>query len=341
MYQYPFLRIAHVLFWLLYGTAEHISHVMYGENHWQGSLFAPMTAMICTAIFALIYERTEDRALVFRVPVLVSAGLVSVFIWHNLSRLLHYHITFEELLKSPFLNLWEGSSYSVLVILVWAGLFVSAHIHLQKKAQQEELLRIKSSARDAQLQQLLYQLNPHFLFNVLNSIDVAILQKENDTAHNMVVKLSRFLRSTLEHKFNNKIQLQQELDLLNNFVEIEQQRFHQHIQIKNHIQEAALTAFLPPLLLQPLMENAIKFSWHLGGKCTIELSASITQKHLKILLKNPYDASKVGSSAGTNTGLVNVANRLKLLYAENGQLQTFCNDGQFEVIVTLPLEVAL
>ena len=341
MYQFPILRIGHLLFWLLYGALEHISHTLYGENHWQGSLFAPMVAMLLTGMFALIYEKTEEKGWLLRIVALSLVGFVTVFITHNVTRVLHYHISLEALLDGDFLLWMSGSAYTVLLLLTWTGLFVSAYTFLQKKAQQEELALIKNTARDAQLQQLLYQLNPHFLFNVLNSIDVAILDKNNETAHQMVVKLSRFLRGTLAHKFQNKVTLEQELTLLSHFVEIEQQRFHQRIDIHNDIAPEALKAFLPPLLLQPLMENAIKFSWQLGSDCTIKLRATVENNNLKILLINPFDAAKASTVSGTNTGLANVGHRLQLLYGDNASLITNAQDGEFSALLQLPLEVAV
>lgn len=341
MYQYPILRVAHVLFWVLYAGLEHLSHIMYGENHWQGSLFASLVAMICTAALALVYERTVQKPIVLRVLALSAVGFVTIIVWHNLTRLLHYHISLEALINAPFIDWLAGSAYSVVLLVGWAGLFVSAYIYLEKKAQQEELQLIKSTARDAQLQQLLHQISPHFLFNVLNSIDVAILEKDNDTAHKMVVKLSHFLRSTLDQKFHNKITLKQELELLHHFVDIEQQRFHQHIQFKEQIQSESLKAFLPPLLLQPLVENAIKFSWQLGTDCIITLNVSINERLLNIAICNPCDATKSNAAAGTNTGLNNVRSRLALLYGENAYLRTRCVQQQFEAVLQLPLELAL
>lgn len=186
----------------------------------------------------------------------------------------------------------------------------------------------------------MYQLNPHFLFNVLNSVDVAILEKNNDTAHNMLVKLSQFLRSTLEHKFQNKIPLKQELAILQNFVAIEKQRFQQHIQVHYEIESTAKSAYLPPLILQPLMENAIKFSWNLGLDCTIELKASVENKLLCLVLTNPLADSFSTDNQGTNTGLENVQNRLSLLYGEEAKFNTVAKSGVFKVSIMIPLEVA-
>ncbi|MEW6983960.1 sensor histidine kinase [Colwelliaceae bacterium 6471] len=340
MYQYPILFIAHICFWLIYATFEHISHLLYGQNHWQGSLLASIVVMVATGFLAMIYERIREKPILFRMLSVLLIGVLVILVWHNITRVLHHHISIDELFQAPLLEWFEGSSYRILLILTWAGLLASAFNYLEKKAHQVEMLLVKSTAKEAQLQQLMYQLNPHFLFNVLNSVDVAILEKDNDAAHQMVIKLSRLLRTTLEHKFHSKIQLKQELELLEHFIEIEQQRFRQKIQFNYDIQPDALSAYLPPLILQPLMENAIKHSWNLGVDCKINLNAVIQEKQLCLSISNPVNEGSKAQPKGTNTGLENVTSRLGLLYGDDAKLHTMMNSDQFEVTVLIPLELA-
>ncbi|MDF2180361.1 histidine kinase [Aliiglaciecola sp. CAU 1673] len=318
---------------------EHVSHLLYGDNHWQGALFGPLFAMAFTGMMALYYERSSERPVIERVAVLLVLGLITLLFWHNLTRVLHYQIELDTLLQQPWLKWFSGGSYSFLLLLTWAAFYLGAFTYLDKKAQQKELENIKHTARDAQLAQLRYQLNPHFLFNVLNSIDVAILEKHNDTAHQMVVKLSAFLRSTLEHKLEHKIQLKQELDLLKSYVAIEQQRFHQQIDFQLEVDNTCLQAFVPPLLLQPLIENAIKFSWQLGKDCSIKLKACQQNDQLLIEIANAFSELHQGKSQGTGTGLANVKERLAVLYGKDAALKVTEQDGLFRVTVRLPWEV--
>jgi len=332
--------MAHILFWFIYAAIEHISHLIYGENHWQGSLFASLFMLISTALLALLYKLVENKAASLKYPLLLLVGLLVLVVWHNLTSILHAHTTLEELLQAP-LSVWlSGSSYRVLLIVAWAGLFASAYTYLEKKAQEQEISKAKSAMKEAQLQQLMTQLNPHFLFNVLNSVDVAILEKDNETAHQMVVKLSQLLRATLEHKFTNKVQLEQEITFLKHFVEIEQQRFKQKIRLNYQIQSEALLTFLPPLILQPLMENAIKFSWHLGADCNIDLVANIKKSQLYIQISNQFNEKQSLKNEGTNTGLENVKSRLELLYGDEATLTTTKHTNSFTVKLLIPLEVA-
>jgi sensor histidine kinase YesM len=340
LYKYSFLLIAHIAFWLIYAAFEHISHLLYGDNHWQGSLFASIFIMVSTALLALFFKLVENKVAVLKYPLLLFMGVLLVIFWHNLTSILHAHITVDELLQAPLLDWLSGISYRILLIISWAGLFASGYTYLEKKAQEDEVVRAENTMKEAQLQQLMTQLNPHFLFNVLNSVDVAILEKETETAHQMVVKLSQLLRSTLEHKLTNKVQLEQEITLLNHFVEIEQQRFKQNIRLNYQIQPEAFLVFLPPLILQPLMENAIKFSWHLGTDCHIDLVASIKNTQLNVRISNQINANQVISNEGTKTGLENVKGRLQLLYGDEATLNTKKHANYFTAELLIPLEIA-
>jgi len=178
VHKYPLLRIGHVLFWAFYGVMEHLSHLAFGENHWQGSLFGPLMAMIGTAVFALFLELSSRWHLFLRSLVAALFSVLFLLLWHNLTRVLHYQLTLEQLKGLPLMEWFGGSSYSVLLLSTWAALYLGCYIWLGKRAQQQELIDSQHAARDAQLNLLRYQLNPHFMFNVLNSIDVAVLSKK-------------------------------------------------------------------------------------------------------------------------------------------------------------------
>lgn len=340
MSKHTLLFVLHILFWLIYAAFEHISHLVYGENHWQGSLFSSLFIMISTALFALLFKYVENKPSVFKYPVLLFVGLFILVVWHNVTSILHDHITFNELLLAPLSGWLSGSSYRVLLIVTWAGLFASFYTYLEKKAQENEVIKAKSAMKEAQLQQLMTQLNPHFLFNVLNSISVAILEKETQIAHQMLARLSNLLRNTLEFKFTNKVKLEQEIELLNCFIEIEQQRFNQNIEFNYQIEPESLAAFVPPFILQPLMENAIKFSWHLGIDCKIDLIANIKREHLNIELTNQFNEKQVSLNEGTKTGLENVKSRLELIYGEEAILITSKDTAHFNVQLLIPFEVS-
>ncbi|CAH9049990.1 hypothetical protein PSECIP111951_00095 [Pseudoalteromonas holothuriae] len=340
LHKYPILIAGHVLFWLSYLTAEHISHLLYGENHWQGSVFSSVFIMVASALLAMLFIKLEKKSVSVRYTLVLFLGLLTLVFWNNLTSILHGHTSLTALIQAPILESLTGSAYRVLLIIAWAGLLASGYNYLQKKAHAKEIEQAQHTAKEAQLQLLMTQINPHFLFNVLNSLDVAILDKDTKTAHQMLIKLSQFLRITLEHKFDKKIPLHQELSLLSYFVEIEQQRSKQHIEFNYQIQSDAEQAYLPPLILQPLMENAIKFSRQILTDCEIILVATISNKLLHINISNPYIETAYSNTNGTNTGLNNVKNRIELLYGSSGQFCIQIGNNRFSVNLIIPLEVA-
>lgn len=341
-YGSPILAVGHVVFWCAYLAFEHTAHLIYGDNHWSGSLLSSMFMMLATGVLAVCYIYLQHKPGKLGYAALLLSGLALFTLWNGLNAVLHGQITTEQLMAGGWLVWYSGGAYRFLLLLSWIGLFISGYIYLQKQTQKRQLLTAQHLAREAQLQLLMAQLNPHFLFNVLNSLDVAILEGNNAAAHQMVVKLSQFLRITLEHKFAGKIALQQELELIQRFVDIERQRSTQRLLVNYHVDADAASAYVPPLILQPLIENAIKFSRTLGGsEAHISVTTGIAEQQLNISITNLYNPEQKAVVAGTSSGLENVIHRLHLLYGERARLVTEDKAGSFAVSIALPLEVAL
>ena len=341
-YGSPILAIGHVVFWCVYLVFEHITHLIYGDNHWSGSLLSSMFMMLATGALAVCYIYLQRKPRKLGYAGLLLFGLALFTLWNGLNAVLHGQITTEQLMAGGWLVWYSGGAYRFLLLLSWIGLFISGYIYLQKQTQKRQLQTAQHLAREAQLQLLMAQLNPHFLFNVLNSLDVAILEGNNEAAHQMVVKLSQFLRITLEHKFAGKIALQQELELIRRFVDIERQRSTQRLLVNYHVNADAASAYVPPLILQPLIENAIKFSRTLGGSdAQINITAGVSAQQLNISITNLYNPEQKTAVVGTSSGLENVIHRLHLLYGERARLVTEDKAGGFVVSIAIPLEVAL
>jgi len=338
LFKHRELLIAHIVGWGLYGLLEHLSHLVYDENHWQGSLGGAFIGALLTALIAFNYERTTTYSLWLRILSFTLLGFISSIIWHNSSRLLHQQKTLLELLDSDLSAVLSGSSYTVLLFAAWAGLYFGISFYLQKQQQVKNSLVLSEQAKEAQLQSLRYQLNPHFLFNVLNSIDVAVQEQENDTAHNMLVKLSRLLRVTLETDAIHKISLLEEIALLDDFIAIEKERYVESILFEKHLYEQSKDCLVPSLILQPLIENAIKFTWQAKYNKKITLRTSLVGDQLLIELINPYHQSNSNKLEGTNTGLNNVIKRITTLYGQSASLTTYKDANHFNLRLKLPQE---
>lgn len=148
----------------------------------------------------------------------------------------------------------------IYVVLAWVGLYLGIKYYRQFQDEARRTLAARSMAHQAQLKMLRYQLNPHFLFNTLNAISTLILDRDNATANRMVQGLSSFLRHSLDNDPMQRVTLRQELDALTLYLDIEKIRFAERLRIETDIDEDCWRALLPSLLLQPLVENAIKYA---------------------------------------------------------------------------------
>lgn len=343
MFRHRSILVAHILGWLLYGLLDHISHIVYQVNHWQGSIGGAVLGMLLTFSIACFHEKTAMSNKVLHYFVFGSLLFVVSVIWHNLTRIWHGTLVWQNVIENPGLEWLDGNSYTMLLMSSWCGLYFAALYYADHRQQQIALINAKAQAKEAQLRTLRYQLNPHFLFNVLNSIDVAVLDKQNEVAHKMLSRLSRFLRSTLEHGETDKISLAQELAAVEDFIDIEKERFGNVFNIEFTVAVNAEDVFVPPMILQPLVENAVKFTWLTKEEKFISINCQTSGKHLQIRIENscldPEEGATISiKPKGTRTGLQNTSQRLKEIYGDQAQLVTSYKNGKFNLLLELPLE---
>jgi two-component sensor histidine kinase len=218
--------------------------------------------------------------------------------------------------------------YCMLALLwysLWEQEAAAAH-----KAETEKL------ARDAELNKLRQQLQPHFLFNSLNSIS-ALAGTQPEKARHMIQQLSDFLRGTLKKEDQHQVSLAEEMQYLQLYLDIEQVRFGHRLHTELTLQQEALNLHLPPLLLQPLIENAIKFGLYgTTGQVTIHIDAAINNGMLQVTITNPFDADAAYPVKGTGFGLGAVQRRLYLLFLRSDLLTTSQENQQFITVITIP-----
>ena len=206
------------------------------------------------------------------------------------------------------------------------------------KEQQESTKRKADTdklARDAELTQLRQQLQPHFLFNSLNSIN-ALVGTQPDLARRMVQQLSDFLRGVVRKDDRQMVTLEEELQHLGLYLEIEKVRFGYRLNTEIAASDESKTRQLPSLILQPIVENAIKFGlYDTVGTITISIAAEVAGNYLVIRVQNPFDPS-TAARGGTGFGLNSISRRLYLLYSQPGLLETSQQDSIFTTTVKVP-----
>lgn len=191
-------------------------------------------------------------------------------------------------------------------------------------------------ANEAELYSLRQQLQPHFLFNSLNSIN-ALIGVSQEEARNMIQKLSDFLRGTLKKDGQQLTTVEEELNHLRLYLDIEKVRFGHRLNTVVKCDEPCAKMKIPSLLLQPVVENAIKFGlYNTTGAITITINVECADNKLIIKVVNPYDASFVSVKRGTGFGLTSVQRRLFLVYAQHGLLQTIADSDLFTTIIFVP-----
>ncbi len=240
---------------------------------------------------------------------------------------------------------YEGIIYKSLILRFCVGFLLITGMGLismlwYTQQEQKENERRKTDAerlaRDAELYNLRQQLQPHFLFNSLNSIS-ALIGRRPDEARTMIYQLSDFLRGTLRKEENEFVSLEEELQHLQLYLDIEQVRFGHRLKTEIKQEEGCSRLVLPAMLLQPLVENAIKFGlYDTTGEITITIDAKCVQNYLVLVIKNPYDKSTVRPNSGTGFGLGSIKRRLYLLFARTDLLDTSGENDIFTTTVKIP-----
>lgn len=225
-------------------------------------------------------------------------------------------------------------AFVVLTIVTTASILWYNWQERQKETQRKS--DVEALSREAELFKLRQQLQPHFLFNSLNSIN-ALIGLDPPQARKMVQQLSDFLRGTLKKEESQMVTLEEEIGYLNLYLEIEKVRFGNRLQTAINISEDCKQALLPTLLLQPIVENAIKFGlYDTTGQTLITINCHLEQNELVIHVKNPFDPETAMPKKGTGFGLSSIKRRLYLLFARNDLLTTTAHDIIFETTVKIP-----
>lgn len=205
-----------------------------------------------------------------------------------------------------------------IVMAAWSVLYFGMKYHRIFQRVSESALKSAAMAHEAQLKMLRYQLNPHFLFNTLNAISTLVLEKDTELANRMVNKLSRFLRFSLDNDPMQKVTLAEELEAISLYLDIEKVRFEERLQLVEDVEPQARKALIPSLLLQPLVENAIKYGiaqLEEGGTLSIAARVFGGELLLELADDGPGVALENGEIPGASgVGLRNTRDRLRELY---------------------------
>jgi two-component system LytT family sensor kinase len=292
-----------------------------------------LLALMCFGIVNTLafFQPTRGRFLMA-----VMAPLVLAFALHKLTIwLLHFFI----LVPGYQVFLEESSLYRLSVsylLMVGATGFSMLWYQLgQKQENERREQETERMAREAELFKLRQQLQPHFLFNSLNSINSLIGSRPKE-ARKMVSQLSDFLRSTMRRDEQSFISLQEEMEHLRLYLEIEQVRFGHRLVVEIDCAEELHDWKIPPLILQPLLENAIKHGLYgTLDDLIIRLKCRLLDNYLVLSVTNPYENGQQ-STTGTGFGLKSVQRRLYLLFGRTDLIEVSRKENIFKVKLKIP-----
>jgi LytS/YehU family sensor histidine kinase len=227
------------------------------------------------------------------------------------------------------------------VLAGWSALYFGINFYLIVEQQADQLLVLGNQASSAQLAMLRYPLNPHFLFNTLNSISTLVLLKETERANAMLSRLADFLRFTLIYEPTANVTVAQEVHTLKLYLEIEKMRFEKRLRPVFEIDPRAERARLPSLLLQPLVENAIKYAVT-PSEDGADIWITASREGAAVRIEVADSGGEGGDAAGspsTGVGLANIRERLQQAYGNAHGFTTRKNEhGGFSVIIEIPYE---
>lgn len=302
---------------ILFGVSALMSYVMGRILIRVRGLFFPLKALLCLVMT------------IIAVPVYMAIDFLNLYL--------------QSVTSDPF---YSGNTLiqAVSMIFGWNCLFLAVTDNFETDQREQQLAAIREVALTTKMQALRYQVNPHFLFNTLNSIAGLIEEGATTRAERMVLSLSTFMRTTLAVDPMSDVKLSEEIALQEEYLGIERERFLDRLTFKIEMPEALQDALVPSLILQPLIENAIKHGVGAArGQVEISLTASRKSDWLVLTVENdiPLDNSDRKNTLGMGVGLRNVQERLHLRFQENSQFSSgIIRPGRYQASIGLPLKIA-
>jgi signal transduction histidine kinase len=348
--QEPFFEDKNRAFWILQsaGWAGYfLLHTLSGIANAMGWSFVIHTAILTATGYSLtLLMAAAFRRLIHAKPVItwaVSIGLVILAAGAFSAIVTWSYATFLEPGTRPAGIRFLGAILLTNILLIaWSALYYAINYYLLLEERHDRMVQLASQANFAQLAMLRYQLNPHFLFNTLNSISTLVLLKQTERANAMLSRLSSFLRYTLVNEPTGSVTVEQEVETLKLYLEIEKMRFEARLRPHFRIDPAAAQARLPSLLLQPLVENAIKYAvtpQEDGADIIVDARRLGDRVVLAVVDTGPGADSSytVRAEQSTGVGLANIRDRLAQAYGADHRFETQTNaDGGFSVTIDIP-----
>ena len=323
------------LFWTVYFASTSLRAVLMDQLG-QGEMFRRRAAVVAVAMLLsffvyLALQLVARRGIAAKIAVAALACLPPAVIQPVVNNYMFYVFAPEAAPWIDPMSAREMAAWSTLKIVAdvayswyfffgaWAAIYVALSYARQLREADRRAAALTRQAQEAQLRALRYQINPHFLFNTLNSLSALVLAKRTEAAEQMLSNLSAFFRTTLTTEPTADVALAEEIRLQRLYLEIEQVRFPERLKIEIDVPEDLLTRRVPVLILQPVVENCVKYGVAKARRpVTIRISAYEEAGRLHLKVKDDGDGVAEGAAESTGVGLRNVCDRLASRFGESG-----------------------
>jgi len=279
------------------------------------------------------YRPRKDKGIYIFV---LNLGIAAI--WISAVKYILAHIMVQDTHYLEFLHHSLPIRFGIAFLMTgWMMMFSWVHYSAEdKQAIEKRKEDAEKLSREAELYKLRHQFHPHFLFNSLNSISSLVTTNPED-ARKMVHQLADFLRGSLRNENKQQVSFKEELEYLQLYLDIEKVRFGHRLSIKIEKDTDCIDCLMPPLLLQPIVENAIKFGlYDVTEMVIIHIKARLDNGQLVINIQNPFDPVTTTTQHGAGFGLSSIERRLYLLFARHDLLETIVNGNIFTTIIKIP-----
>lgn len=302
-----------------------------------------VTGYSLTLVLAVVYRLVINQMRIVTWGVSVGAVVLATILYATIDAWVFSTINRPDEAFASSLVL--GSLFIDFTILAaWSALYYAINFYLIVEEQADQLVKLDSQASSAQLAMLRYQLNPHFLFNTLNSISTLVLLKQTERANAMLSRLSSFLRYTLANEPTAQVTIAQEVETLKLYLEIEKMRFEERLRTHFTVDETVARARLPSLLLQPLVENAIKYAvtpQEEGADISVDARLAGDRVQITVSDTGPgLNGTAMRPSYSTGVGLANIRDRLAQAFGPEHRFDAGAKpNGGFSVVIEFPFQL--